>query len=127
MQLPVAKVVRLLTAEHPPEVRRSAIMVLGELGARDGEVSAAVLESMEDEDAEVRARAIRAAGQLHLERAIARLVERIKTGGTEAELASDAIAQMGAKGSAALRELMPKVAPGLRRYIAAALARSAAD
>jgi HEAT repeat protein len=127
MQLPVGKIVRLIEAENAPEVRRAAVTVLGEVGGRDAEVSAALMDALTDDDPEVRLRAIRAAGQLKVERSIPQLAERIKTGGAEAELAADAAAHLGAKGSAALRDLMPKVAPGLRRYIAAALARTAAD
>lgn len=127
MQLPVAKIVRLLSADNPPEVRRAAMTVLGEVGGRDGEVNSAVIDALNDDDAEIRLRAIRAAGQLHLDRAIPQLSERIKAGGVEAELAADAVAHLGAKGSAALHDLMPRVAPGLRRYIAAALARTVAD
>ncbi len=50
------------------------------------------------------------------------MLERIKEGGEEAEQAAQAAAKLGSKGSRALQELMPKVAPGLRRYIASALA-----
>jgi HEAT repeat protein len=127
MQLPVGKIVRLMSPENPPEVRRAAVTVLGEVGGRDAEVSAALMEALADDDPDVRLRAIRAAGQLKIERSIPQLAERIKTGGPEAELAADAAAHLGVKGSAALRDLMPKVAPGLRRYIAAALARTAVD
>ena len=61
-------------------------------------------------------------GNLRIEAALPHLLERIKEGGEEAEQAAQAAAKMGAKGSRALQELMPKVAPGLRRYIASALA-----
>ena len=127
MQQPIGKIIRLLSPENSPEVRRAAITILGELGGRDAAMNAAVLEALADEDNEVRSRAIRTSGQLKVERAIPQLGELIKSGGADAELASEAIAHMGAKGFAALRELIPRVAPGLRRTIAAALARTAAD
>jgi hypothetical protein len=41
--------------------------------------------------------------------------------GEEASEAASAAAKLGARGAKALQEMMPKVAPGLRRYIAAAL------
>ncbi len=64
---------------------------------------------------------------MHLDKAIPQLSERIKNGGPESEAAADAVAALGTKGSATLHDLMPRVAPGLRRYIAAALCASAAD
>ena len=65
---------------------------------------------------------IRTVGKLRVEPALPRLTARIKEGGPEADEAAHAAAHLGAKGTRALQELMPKVAPGLRRYIAAALA-----
>ena len=61
-------------------------------------------------------------GKLRIEPALPQLLARIKEGGEEADAAAQAAAHLGAKGTRALQELMPKVAPGLRRYIAAALA-----
>src|SRR5262245_51454272 len=126
MQIAVAKLVKLLSEEQPSEVRSSAMTVLSELGGRDSEVSSAVLEALADEDPEVRLRAIRAAGRLHIEKALPKLAERIRAGGVEAELAAEAAAGMGKKGTSTLRELMGHVVPGLRRYIAASLVRAAA-
>src|SRR5262245_36096778 len=126
MQIAVAKLVKLLAEEQPSEVRSSAMTVLSEVGGRDSEVTSAVVEALSDEDPEVRLRAIRAAGRLHIERALPKLAERIRAGGVEAELAAEAAAGMGKKGTATLRELMGHVVPGLRRYIAASLARAGA-
>jgi hypothetical protein len=70
----------------------------------------------------VRLQVIKSVGKLRIEPALAELLERIKEGGEEAEQAAQAAAKLGAKGTRALQELMPKVAPGLRRYIASALA-----
>src|SRR5207244_7065843 len=45
-----------------------------------------------------------------------------ESGGAGASEAAEAAAQLGRKGIEGLKELMPQVAPGLRRYIGAALA-----
>src|SRR5262245_16062720 len=111
-----------LLAGHPPEVRRAAVVVLGELGGKDAEVARALVERLDDEDGGLRLEVLRAVGKLKVESALPALLERIKHGGEEANLAAQAAARLGAKGARALRELMPKVAPGLRRYIASALA-----
>jgi HEAT repeat protein len=123
MQIAVSKIAKLTSEKEPSDVRCSAITVLGELGGRDGEVNSAIIEALNDEDPEVRIRAIRAAGRLGIERALPGIAERLKAGGPEAEAAAEAAAGMSAKGTTMLRDLMPRVAPGLRRYIAAALSR----
>src|SRR5438094_409877 len=122
MQVPANKLLRLLQAEHPPDVRRSAAVVLGELGVRDGEAAQALRDAMQDADPSVRLQIIRAVGKLRIESALPQLLARIREGGPEADEAAHAAAHLGPKGTRALQELMPKVAPGLRRYIAAALA-----
>ncbi len=122
MQVPTAKLLRLLGADHPPEVRRATALVLGELGVRDGEAAAALCNALQDAEPSVRFEVIRAVGKLRVEPALPHLLARIKEGGAEADAAAHAAAHLGAKGTRALQELMPKVAPGLRRYIAAALA-----
>jgi hypothetical protein len=126
MQVPTTKILRLLNADQPPEVRGAAALVLAELGARDAEVSRALCEHLGDADAALRLQVIRAVGKLRVEPALPQLLERIKEGGAEAEQAALAAARLGARGTRGLQELMPKVAPGLRRYIAAALAGSGA-
>ncbi len=122
MQLPMNKLLRLLQADHPVEIRRAAALVLGELGVRDAEAADALCEGLEDPEPAVRLEVIRSVGKLRVEQALPRLLERIRTGGEEADAAAHAAAHLGVKGTRALQELMPKVAPGLRRYIAAALA-----
>jgi hypothetical protein len=126
MQLPISKVLRLLGPDNDLEVRRSAVTVLGEIGQRNGTVNEAVLAALTDGDEEVRLRAIRAAGKLRVEKALPLLAERIRAGGAEAAAAAEVAARLGAKGSRLLHELMPQVAPGLRRYIASALAGAGA-
>src|SRR5262249_37662635 len=107
---------------HPPEVRRAAVVVLGELAGKDGEVAGALCDHLDDGDEQLRLEVLRAVGKLKVEAALPALLERIKHGGEEANLAAQAAARFGAKGTRALQELMPRVAPGLRRYIASALA-----
>jgi HEAT repeat protein len=116
------KVLRLLKADHPAEVRCAAALVLGEIGAKDAEINRVLCDCLNDDEPRLRLRAIQAVGKLRIEPALPLLLERIKEGGEEAEQAAQAAARLGAKGTRALQELMPKVAPGLRRYIAAALA-----
>src|SRR3954471_23205406 len=122
MPVATANLVRLLRPDQPPDVRRSAAVVLGELGLRDNAVSAAVVDALDDPESAVRLQAIQAVGKLKIDTALPQLLDRIKGGGAEAELSAEAAVKLGAKGSKALQALMPKVAPGLRRYIAAALA-----
>jgi HEAT repeat protein len=122
MPVPAAKLVRLLRPDQPADVRRAAILVLTELGLRDAEVATAVREALDDPDPTVRLQAIQAVGKLKVDATLPQLLERIRGGGPEAEQSAEAAVRLGAKGSKGLQELMPRVAPGLRRYIAAALA-----
>jgi HEAT repeat protein len=126
MQVPLRKILDLLDPAHEAEVRRAAVTVLGELGQRNGDVHDAVLAALADDDAEVRLRAITAAGKLRVEKALPLLTERIRAGGPEALQAAEVAARLGARGRRLLHELMPHVAPGLRRYIASALAGAGA-
>src|SRR5262249_37547826 len=104
------------------DVRRAAAVVLGGLGGRAAAVARALCDRLDDPEGAVRLDAIRAVSKLRADAALPRLVERVKGGGVEAEQAAQAAARLGARGTRALQELMPRVAPGVRRYIAAALA-----
>src|SRR5258708_6608070 len=126
MQVPIRKILNLLGPNHDAEVRRAAITVLGELGQRTGEVQEAVLATLADDDGEVRLRAIAVAGKLRVEKALPLLAERVKVGGPEAMPSAEVAARLGAKGRQLLHDLMRQVAPGLRRYIASALAGAGA-
>lgn len=127
--MPIAadKIIRLTGPDHPSEVRCAAVTVLGELGGRDAAVNAAVLDALQTDDPAVRVRAVRAAGQLRIDKALPILIERINHGGLEGELAAQSAARLGSKGTAALQDVIHKVVPGVRKYIAAALAGAEAD
>jgi hypothetical protein len=116
------KLPHLLGSKYPAEVRSAAALVLGEIGNRDGVIAQALCDALNDPEAIVRHQAVAAIGKLRVERALPRLLDRVREGGVEAEHAAQAIARLGAKGTHALRDLMGRVAPGLRRRIAAALA-----
>lgn len=125
MAIAVSRLIQLLEPDRPGDLRAAALTVLAELGVRDGAVASAIIPLLDDPDAEVRLRAIQAAGRLRLEKALPALFERLKHGGAEAEASAEAMAQMGAKGTTLLRQSLGKIVPGVRRYIAAALARAA--
>jgi HEAT repeat protein len=127
MTIPPKKLARLLQPDQPAEVRQAAALVIGELGAKDGEVSKAIVEVLADEDETVRVRAIVAAGKLGVAPALKGLLARVESGGAGASEAAEAAAQLGRKGIEGLKDLMPQVAPGLRRYIGAALAGAGVD
>jgi hypothetical protein len=123
MKLSGEKLLRLLHPDNPVEVRCAAALVLGEIGpARDAAAAAAVCDGLFDSEPAFRLRAIEAAGKLRVAQALPKLLDRIKDGGAEAEASAHAAAKFGPKGTSALQELMHHVAPGVRRYIAAALA-----
>jgi HEAT repeat protein len=116
------KLGQLLEPERPADVRAAAVVVLAELGAPDPALARLLCDLVDDPDPAVRVRALGAVGKLRLEPALPRLLARVGEGGVEAETAARAAARLGARGTRALQELMPRVAPGLRRRIAAALA-----
>ena len=126
MDLSAKKFAKLLSAPAP-SVRAATLVVAGELGVKDADVSAAALACLGDQAGFVRTEAIRTAGKLKLEKALPTLLERIAHGGPEGEAAARSAAQLGAKGIVALQELLHKVVPGVRKYIAAALAESGAE
>ncbi len=127
MQIPSEKIIRLTGDDQPSEVRCAAVTILGELGGRDAAVNSAIVAALEVNDPAVRIRAVRAAGQLRIDKSLTILIERISHGGVEGELAAESAAKLGAKGAQALQAVMHKVVPGVRKYIAAALAGTEAD
>ncbi len=115
------KLLQLIDSDQPADVRAAAALVLGEVGDKDAEVARTLCARLDDADAAVRAQVIAALGKLHVEKAVASLLDRVEKGGPESELAAQAVARMGSRGTKALQDLMHKVAPGLRRRIASAL------
>ena len=126
-QLPAKRILQLLEPGQAPEVRKAAALVIGEAGVREPELAEALCERLSDPDPQLRLEVIRAVGKLRVDAALPQLLARIPVGGPEAEESARAAARLGARGTRGLHELMPKVAPGLRRYIAAALASDGAS
>jgi hypothetical protein len=115
------KLIQLLKPDYPVAMRCAAAKVLGEVGARDAELSSVLCEAISDSEPQFRSQVLETVGLLHIERALPQLLERVSQGGPESEVAAQAAARLGVKGTRALQELMGQVAPGLRRRIASAL------
>lgn len=122
MDATTRKLLQLLDAESPAEMRAAAALVLGAVAEKDGGIAKTLVGAIEDPEQPVRMQVLATLGNLKIEAALPRLLEKISEGGPEAEVAAQAAGKLGARGTRALRELMHKVAPGLRRRIAAALA-----
>src|ERR1700687_2008896 len=118
------KLLQLLEPAHPPPLRRAAAVVLCEIGDKDKQLAEALCTLLDDPDAGLRIEVMKAVGRLHIEQGLPRLLARVSAGGEEADFAAQAAARLGAKGIRALQDIMPRTAPGLRRRIAAAIARS---
>jgi hypothetical protein len=116
------KLLLLLGQEHSAEVRAAAALVLGEVGNRDAAIAQSLCDALDDPEATVRAQVLGAIGKLRVDRALPHLLDRVQSGGLEAEWAAQAAAALGVKATHALQELMSQVAPGLKRRIAGALA-----
>ena len=121
MDISAKKLARLMRADQPIEVRGSAVVVAAELGVKDAEINAELLERLSDESDAVRIQAIKAAGKLKLTKALPVLLERVTLGGEEAKLSAEAAAKLGAEAVRKLQDLMHTVPPGLRRVVAVAL------
>ncbi|HZU35689.1 MAG TPA: HEAT repeat domain-containing protein, partial [Gemmataceae bacterium] len=117
----IRKLVDLLKPDAASELRQAAALVLGEVGTREEPLTQALCDALNDPEPAVRLPVLRTIGRLKIERALPRLLETVSRGGPEAEVAAEAAASLGTKGTKALRELMHGAAPGLRRRIAAAL------
>ena len=115
------KLLTLLQAGRPLELRCAALLVLGEVAPRDALVGKAVCQALDDPEPAIRIQATAAAGKLQVTQALPVLLQRVTAGGPESEAAAQAAARLGPKGTQALQTLMHEVAPGLRRRIAGAL------
>src|SRR4029079_8503077 len=121
MDATLKKVLKLMAADEAPDVRRAAARIVTELAPADDESHETIRRALDDADRGVRLQAIRAVGKLKIQNALPLLLTRIEMGGEEASEAANAAAKLGAKAAKSLQDMMPKIAPGLRRYIAAAL------
>jgi HEAT repeat protein len=90
MPIATQKLLRLLQPDQPLEVRCAAALVLGELGARDADVSKALCEQLADGEPALRLEVVKAVGKLRVEKALPLLLERFKAGGEEGASASRA-------------------------------------
>src|SRR5262249_58086916 len=70
MQIASTKLLGLLDTDRPPEVRRAAALVLGELGAKDATVAKALCELLNDDRPEGRLEASKALGKLKVAQGI---------------------------------------------------------
>ncbi len=120
------KLLGLLESEQPAPLRRAAALVLSEVGSKDKDLTEALCGQLDDADPDVRIEMMRAVGKLRIEPALPKLLERVKAGGPEADVAAQAAACLGSRGIHALQDLMSQTAPGLRRRIAGVLPRTAA-
>jgi HEAT repeat protein len=116
------RLIQLLDPSRPEDIRVASAKVLGEVASRAPELNEALFRAMDDSSSALRLQALSTLGQLRIDEALPKLLERISAGGPEAELAAQAAARLGAKGTHALQKLMHHVAPGLRPRLAAALA-----
>src|SRR5262245_13805808 len=124
MNISAHQIVRQRQPDRPADVRAAGLTIAAELGVKTTDVAAAVLARLDDPAPSVRQQAIVAAAKLKVEKALPKLLDRIGHGGDEAAAAARAAAALGPKGSKALHELMYKVVPGVRKYVAAALAEA---
>jgi hypothetical protein len=116
------RLLRLLEPNHPVELRKAVAKVLGEMGMRDAPIATALCEALDDPEEMLRFEILAAIGKLKIDEALSKLLARVHGGGPEAEVAAQAVARLGPKGTRALQRIMSGVAPGLRRRIASALA-----
>ena len=115
------KLLQLIHPDRSAELREAAALVLGEIGANDADTSRVLCQALDDPEPIVRRFAVDAVGKLKIQDALATLLARVEKGGEEASRAAEVAARLGARGTKALQEMMHKLAPGQRRYIAAAL------
>ncbi|HET6202381.1 MAG TPA: HEAT repeat domain-containing protein [Planctomycetota bacterium] len=120
MDSTLRSVLRLLE-EGSPEVRCAAAVVLGALGEKEEPVVEALRARLKDDNPLVRRFAAEGLGRIGARRTFPDLIELVAHGGDTGRAAAAAVAAMGAAGVHALKELMSKVAPGVRPIIAGAI------
>src|SRR5579875_3751414 len=75
------KILRLLHPDQPLDVRCAAVVVLGEIGGKDAELTRVLCDALKDEEARLRLQVIQAVGKLRIEAALPYLLDRVKEGG----------------------------------------------
>jgi HEAT repeat protein len=117
------KLIALITEADKPAVRGAAVLVAGALKpAKEASLPKALLAVLDEQDPELRRLAVETLGELRIEEALPRLVKLVEGGGSDVDPAVQALGHLGARGTKALSQVMSRVAPGLRRRIAAGLA-----
>jgi hypothetical protein len=112
-------------AETSTELRQAALRVAGAVGSgKERALVKALLGALQDSDAQVRALAVEALGNLHVEEVLPHLEEMVRRGGVELEAAVHTASQLGARGGKLMGKIMQQVLPSLRARIADVLARS---
>ncbi|TMQ35327.1 MAG: HEAT repeat domain-containing protein, partial [Planctomycetota bacterium] len=86
------KLLQIIEAGHPKDLRCAAVRVLGEIGAREPGVTQALRDLLQDPEQEVRLYALEAVGKLRIEHLLSELLTRVSAGGPEAEVAAEAAA-----------------------------------
>src|SRR5260370_1093529 len=83
----LSKLLHLVTDGESTEIRRSALKVLGSVGAKDGKLVKTLLETLNDPEEPLRIAAIEALGELQIDDALKPLEEFVRKGGVELESA----------------------------------------
>ena len=121
----LVKLIQLISAPEALELRRAAALVAGSLGTtRDKRLVKGLLANLQEADVDLRLASIEALGRLRADEALGPLLEFVRLGGPELEVAVSAAGQLGARGLKALGKTMEAVTPALRSRMAAVLAKS---
>jgi HEAT repeat protein len=123
MDSTLKKLIELIDTGESLPVRRAAVLVTRALKpAKETTLHKALIGALDQDDPELRRLAVDALGELRAESALSRLVQLVEAGGPDVDPAVQALGHLGARGTKALGQVMHRVAPGLRRRIAAGLA-----
>jgi HEAT repeat protein len=123
MDRTLKKLISLIIAGEKPAVRRAAVVTAGALQpGKEATLHKALVAVLDEDDAELRRLAVDTLRELRAEEALPRLVKLVEAGGPDVDPAVQALGHLGARGTKALGQVMGRVAPGLRRRIAAGLA-----
>lgn len=113
------------SAEAPKELRRAAVKIAGAVGsAKEKALVKGLLALLQGDDAELRAAAAEALGELRVEEALPYLEPLVRRGGPELEAAVRAASQIGARGAKKMGQLMGQLLPSLRARVAEVMTRA---